>query len=189
MPYESVRVTDATGKNYGAKTTVAGQLVVQSRSSPRDANALGDAYSIVTEIDPNATDGDFFYMKNTNAVKDLVIYKIRASTASLDINVDIKVGVTGAPTSGTAIIPTSLKGGSSKQADVDCQFRIADMALTGGFVVDTLWIHTAFIGEQEYNWPSGIIVPPNTAMLLNSGTVDPTVNIDLVIFFYFRTAE
>jgi len=188
MSYESVRVTDATGKNYGAKTTDTGQLVVQARQSARDANALGNAYSVVTEIDSNAADGDFFYMRNTNAVMDLVIHKIRIQTGSVDTPVDIKVGCTGTPTSGTAIIPTTLKCGSGKQADVDCQYRIADMALTGGFVVDTLYVDKDFVGTQAFEWPAGIIVPPNTAMLLNS-SADPTADIEIVLFFHFRPAE
>lgn len=189
MSYQTVRVNDATGQGYVAGVNVSNQLEVQARQSARDANALGNAYSVVKEIDPNAADGDFFYMKNTNEVMDLVLHRIRINVGTTDTGVDVKVGVTGTPTGGTALVPTTLKCGSGKLANVDCQFRIADMVLTGGFVADTLWVDKDYVGSQVFEWPAGIIVPPNTAMLLNSRT-DPTGDtIDFTLFFHFRPTE
>ena len=148
------------------------------------ANENGDAYCAVVEADPNGLDKDFFYLKNLDD-KDLRIYKIRMSTGTLDIDVDIKIGVTGDPTTGTAVVPANMNAGSGKAADVTCEYRDEDMALTGGTVVDTLYIDKDFVGEQEFDYPAEIILPKNTALVFNNVGVDPTADIHCEVFFYF----
>jgi hypothetical protein len=105
---------------------------------------------------------------------------------TLDIDVDIKLGVTGSPTSGTAVTPANLKAGSGNAAVCTAEWRDADLALTGGTVVDTLYIDKDFIGEQEFNYPSGIILPPNQTMVFNCVGTDPTADINTVLFMYYH---
>lgn len=150
------------------------------------ANEDGNAYSVVFEADPNGTDIDFFYLKNTHATDDLVIHKIRMSTTAVDIDVDIKLGVTGTPTTGTAVVPANLKAGSGGVALVTAEWRDADMALTGGTVVDTLYIDKDFVGVQEFNYEGGLILPPNQALVFNNVGSDPTADINCVVFFYYH---
>jgi len=148
------------------------------------ANDLGNAYCAVFEADPNGTDIDFFYLKNLDD-RPLRIYKIRMSTGTADIDVDIKLGVTGDPTSGTTITPANMNAGSGNKADVTCEYRDDDLALTGGTVVDTLYIDKDFIGEQEFDYPAEIILPKNTALVFNNVGTDPTADINCEVFFYF----
>lgn len=151
------------------------------------ANDKGDAYCAVFEADPNGTDKDFFYLKNLDD-KDLRIYKIRMSTGTADIDVDVKIGVTGSPSSGTAVDPTNMNAlhGIDEQVRVTCEYRDEDLALTGGNVVDTLYIDKDFIGEQEFDYPAEIILPKNTALVFNCVGTDPTADINCEVFYYFH---
>lgn len=186
---ESVYIQDGTGETIGAKVNAANQLVVRARHSAADANALGNAYCAVIEADPNGLDQDFIYLKNTSSTMDLCIYKIRMSTGTASIDVDIKLGVTGTATTPTGVTPTNMNAGSTNAADCTCQYADTDLALTGGTVVDTLYINHTFIGEQEFDYPSDLILTPNTALVFNNVAVDPLADINSEIFFYFRLAE
>ena len=186
--YNMVAIKDGAGGGCSAEVNATNQLIVQSRHTARDANALGNAYCLVVEADPNGTDIDFIYIKNTSRM-DLCIYKIRMSTGTADIDVDIKIGCTGTPTSGTAVYPTNMNAGSAKVADCTCEYRDEDMALTGGTVIDTLYIDKDFVGEQEFDFPAEITLAPNTALLFNNVGTDPTADINSEIFMYFRKAE
>ncbi len=143
------------------------------------------AYSIIFEADPNGTDKDFFYLKN-NEEQLLIINKIRMSTPTLSIDVDIKLGVTGTPTSGTGVTPANNMAGSGKVLDVACEYRDEDLALTGGTVVDTLYINKDYVGEQEFDYPNGLILPENQALVFNCVGVDPTADINCVVFCYLH---
>lgn len=190
MSNQSVYIQDATASGgSGVKVTAANQMLVRARHSAEDANALGNAYSAVIEADPNGTDIDFIYLKNTHSSMDLCIYKIRMSTGTVDVDVDIKLGVTGTATTPTAVTPTNMNAGSGNNADVTCSYRDADLALTGGVVVDTLYVDKDFVGEQEFDYPSDIILTPNTALVFNCVGADPLADINTEIFFYFRPGE
>lgn len=175
-------------KGYKADVNENLELFVKSLSQTpmQRANENGDAYCAVFEADPNGTDKDFFYLKNLDD-KDLKIYKIRMSTGTADIDVDIKIGVTGDPTSGTAVNPMNMnaKYNADAQNRVTCQYRDEDLALTGGTVVDTLYIDKDFIGEQEFDYPAEIILPKGTALVFNCVTTDPTADINTEVFYYF----
>jgi len=179
-------IIESASKGYKAEVNKSGEITVKSVSQTMmaKANDNGDAYCAVFEADPNGLDKDFFYLKNLDDM-DLRIYKIRMSTGTADIDVDIKIGVTGDPTSGTAVVPANMKAGG-KAANVTCEYRDEDMALTGGTVVDTLYIDKDFIGEQEFGYPAEIILPKNTALVFNNVGVDPTADINCEVFFYFN---
>ena len=58
------------------------------------------------------------------------------------------------------------------------------MALTGGTTVDTLYLDKDFVGEQVWDYPGGIILPQNAAMVLHTDT-DPTADINSTTYFYY----
>ncbi len=181
MSFTVANIVGPSGKT--ADVTDQGQLLVDTRNAGLIACQNGDAFSLVIEADPNGTDQDFIYLENLDA-RDLVITKIRMSTGTLDIDVDIKLDVTGTPGSGTAVVGANLRAGGAS-ANIHCEYRDEDLALTGGTVVDTLYIDKDFVGEQEFDYPSGIILPKSRAMVFNCVAVDPTADIKTVIFFHF----
>jgi hypothetical protein len=183
----TMKIDDGTGSQRQAEVTTLNRLATDAMAMhpAAVANRRGDAYCAVFEADPNGTDIDFFYLKNEDTEKDLIIYKIRMSTGTADVDVDIKLGVTGSPTSGTVVTPSNMRTDSGA-ANVTAEYRDADLALTGGTVVDTLYIDKDFIGEQEFDYPAGIILPPGKAMVLNCVGTDPTADINTEMFFYFE---
>ena len=169
-------------------TSKAGQLLVDTTSPAVYAGQRGDVHVLPCTADPNAADCDFFYMKN-NDLRDLIIFHLRVYIAAgTDTAIAIKTGVTGTPTSGTAITPINLRTGGGT-ALVSSEFRIADMALTGGTTVETVWVDTSHIGEQAWDFESGIILPHDTALVFNAATDVVGNSLITQTFFYFADPE
>ncbi len=143
-----------------------------------------DAYAVPFEQDAGAVTADFFYLKNTNS-KNLFIYRLKMYTPTLDNEVDIVIGVTGSPTAGTAIVPVNLYAGG-KAADVACEGKDGDMALTGGKKLTRLLLDKDFVGEQVWHFEAPIILPPDTSMVLHC-IIDPTADIDGTLYFFFES--
>ncbi len=173
------------GNTYTAEVTKEDRLRVDSASHTPGhiAAEFQDAYTIYFAQDSGAVTSDFFYLKNTSD-RNLVVDEIRLFTPTLDVQVSITTGVTGTPTSGTAIVPINMFTGG-KAARVVCEGRDGDMALTGGNVLDVLFLDKDFIGQQSWKFSTPIIMPPDTAMVLNND-IDPTADIDGTVFFYFE---
>ncbi len=175
------------GNTYTAEVTSDDRLKVSASSHNPAAIAAErqDAFSIPFEQDSGTTvPADFFYLKNTSS-KNLMIYRLKLYTPSVDTEIDVKTGVTGSPTSGTAIIPVNLFTGG-KAADVTCEGRDDDMNLTGGNTVTKLFLDKDFVGEQVWHFEAPIILPPDTAMILVNAGADPTADIDGTLYFYFE---
>ena len=173
------------GNTYTAEVTKEDRLKTDSASHTPGhiAGEIQDAYAVYFAQDSGAVTSDFFYLKNTSD-RNLVIDKIKLYTPTLDIQVSITTGVTGTPTSGTALVPVNMYTGG-RAARVDCEGRDGDMALTGGNTLDVLFLDKDFVGQQVWEYPAPIIMPPDTAMGLNNA-IDSTADIDGTVFFYFE---
>ncbi len=176
------------GNTFTAEVTKQSRLQTDNKTPLEIAVDNQDAYAVIFEQDSGAVTSDFFYLKNTSA-KNLKIYKIMLHTITLDVDIAITTGVTGTPTAGTALTPANLLAGG-KAADVDCQGKDGDMALTGGSTVDLLYLHQrasgeVYVGGQTWKYPAPITLPPNTAMVLNVN-IDPTADVDGTLYFYFE---
>jgi len=174
------------GNTYTAEVTSQNRLKTDNKTPLEIAVDNQDAFAVPYAQDSGAVTSDFFYLKNTSA-RNLKIYKISSYTTTLDVEVSITTGVTGSPTTGTAITPINLYAGG-KAADVTCEGRDGDMALTGGSVVDVLFVDKDFVGIQEWDYPAPILLPPNTAMVMNVN-IDPTADVEGTLFFYFEDVE
>jgi len=180
MSLESINLTGVNG--VMVPTSEDGQLLVDTRAAALYAAQKGDAYTIVGAADTSAVTSDFFYLKNHD-VRDLVIYKIKMYTPTLDLTISIKTGVTGDPDTGTAVTPANVIVGGSA-ANVTCEQRDGDMALTGGTTVDTCYLDKDFVGEQVWEYPSGVILPHNGTMVYYVN-IDPTADISTTTYFYY----
>lgn len=179
-----------TGNTYTAEVTSDERLQTDNKSPAQIAAENQDAYIATVESDPSATDDDFFYLKNTSS-KNLHIHKLtlwQDPTAAAIQVIYVKTGVTGSPGTGTAIVPANVYAGG-KAASVVCEFRDGDLALVGGITVDKIHYETSATEttgqEITKEFAETIILPPNTAMVLNN-LFDPTsYSIDMSIHFYF----
>jgi len=147
-----------------------------------------EAYCALIQSDPSAADADFFYLKN-NSDKNLIIYKIKGwldATATGVVEVSIKLGVTGDPTTGTSLVPANANAGSGNVADVTCEQKDGDMALVGGTTFDIVRIDPAAIGEQVFNYPGGILLRKNATLIFNNDIDPVSYDIDMSVYFYFH---
>ena len=181
------------GNTHTAEVTSEDRLKVDSSAHNPAAIAANkqNAYIAVVASDPSATDADFFYLKNTSGL-NLKIYKItmyQVTAAAAEQEISIKTGVTGTPTSGTAVVPINLFTGG-KAADVTCEQRDGDMALTGGNTLDIIRYETSVTEStgQELirNYEAHIILPPDTALVFNNSVDPTTTDIDMSVHFYFE---
>lgn len=148
------------------------------------AGDLGNCYSALIAADSGAVTCDFFYLKNKDD-KILRIYKIKAHTITLDVQISITVGVIGTPTAGSEITPVNALVGSGNIADVVCEQKAGNMDLTGGSVYDILFLDKDYVGEQEWTFPGEIALLKNQALVFNND-IDPTADIDMTVYFYFH---
>ncbi len=180
MSLESINIAGLNG--VMVPTDDDGQLLVDTRHAALYAAQNGDAYTIVGAADTQAVTSDFLWLKNHDR-RDLVIYKIKMYTPTLDLTISVKIGVTGSNTGGTVLAPANVRVGGAA-ADVTCFQEDGDMALTGGTTVDTLYLDKDFIGEQVWEYPGGIILPQNAAMVYYVN-IDPTADISTTTYFYY----
>ena len=171
------------GNTYTAEVTSQSRLQTDNKTPLEIAVDNQDAYAVPFEQDSGAVTSDFFYLKNTSN-RNLKIFKLEMYTPTLDVEIDLKTGVTGSPTSGTAITPINLYTGG-KSADVTCEGRDGDMALTGGNTVTKMFLDKDFVGAQVWTFEAPVLLPPNTAMVLHVN-IDPTADVDGTLFFYFE---
>ncbi len=181
------------GNTYTAEVTSEDRLKTDAKAEhpAHVAAETQNAYIVVVASDPSATDADFFYLKNTSSlnlkIHKITMYQVTAAAAAQEIS--IKTGVTGTPTSGVAIVPINLFTGG-KAADVTCEQKDGDMALTGGSTVDIIRYETSVTestGQEivrDYQGP--ITLPPDTAMVFNNSTDPTTTDIDMSVHFYFE---
>ena len=181
-------VNDANGTPQKVNDSGFALAVCASMGFSAHAADEGQAYSVIVAADPNGTDQDFFYLKN-NDDKPLRIYKIEGYTASTtaDQIVSVKLGVTGTPTSGTAITPVNAVCGSGNVADVTCEYRDEDLALTGGNTYCNLYLDKDTTSRQvTYDFPAEIVLMKNQALVFNNDTDPVGTDINLTVYFYFH---
>jgi hypothetical protein len=157
-----------------------GYVIVETEEE--NAIARGSAYKILFEADPGGTDIDFFYLKN-NEDEDLHICDVKLQTPTLDIDIDVLVGVTGTPTAGTGVVPVNRRVGDGNTLDVDCEYKAGDLNMTGGTLIDTINLE-AVPGDETFDL--GIVLPKNATMCFNCKTTDPTAVIRVMLCVYLH---
>jgi hypothetical protein len=153
---------------------------VITETEAENAVERGEAYSILFEADPGGTDQDFFYLKN-NEDESLHIHAVSLQTPTLDIDIDILVGVTGSPTAGTEITPANWHAPHGNTLDVTAEYKAGDLDMTGGTLLDTINLE-AVPGDKYF--PLGLILAKNGTMCFNCKTTDPTAVIRVVLYLF-----
>lgn len=178
-------VNDPNG--HPLKVKENGFALIYSAAMPIEAHAGddGDCYSVVIEADTGAVTCDFFYLKNLSD-STLRVYRIRAKAQATDTEVQIITGVSGNPIGGTELLPVNALIGSGNLADIICEQRAAgDMDLTGGDIFDRLFLDSAVVGEQVYNYSGEIALLKNQALVLYA-PLDTTGNVNFSMHFYYH---
>ena len=162
-----------------------GFAVTKTFSMPMEAHAGddGDTYTMVSTGDPGGADQDIVYIKNSSDMA-LRIYGIKVY-CTVDVQLALKVGVTGDPTAGTAATPVNALVGSGNLAEGTFEYKAGDMALTGGSVFDNIFVDVSINTQTKDIYSGEIALLKNQTFIINSVT-DPNASVEITIFFYYH---
>ncbi len=163
-----MKIQDGTGSNYEAKVDSNKRLNTFSVSvdTQHDVNHnTGECYSIVVSKTPTGAADVFLYVKNTSE-DDLVITSLKLYTASAE-SVQIKLGDTGTPVSGSTNAPVNRNTDSGKTFSGTVLDGVNITGLSGGAVVDEVFGSTTM---NKWGWSSGLILPKNGILSLYAVT-------------------
>jgi len=165
-------------RDNGYALTYAASLSMAAHSGDE-----GKTYSMISTGDPGGSDQDIVYIKNSSD-EELRIYNIKAYCTA-DVQLALKVGVTGSPTSGTTATPVNALVGSGETASGTFEYRAGDLAMTGGSTFDNLFIDASISPHVEQVYDGEIALNKNQTFAINAVT-DPNASVVITIFFYYH---
>lgn len=160
-------ILDGTGAGYRAKinsmnmlSTLSASVSLQHYINHKDR----EAFSIVVQQTPTATDDCFFYLKNSDNM-DMNLWNVCLYCAAAEA---IEIwSVTGAAV-GTDYVPVNFTVGSGKQAQATCK---VGNDITGLTKVKLMKRYRLKAGEQvSFEINSGIIIPEDQAIAVYAVT-------------------
>ena len=179
-----MRIEDGKGKNGDASVSSAQRLNVSAKTRDRLFYISRDDEAAYNAVMPtfNAAAGNYvFYIKNTSSTKNLYMHTIEYH--SIEAVAWRVWTVTGTAAGGTAIIPTNLNLGSGRTAEASCMGGGA--TITGLTLGAQIGVHrTQATGEAGMDWGEGLILAPNTAIMIeyDAGTTG-LCEIDCIFHF------
>jgi hypothetical protein len=165
-----MKIEDGKGKNGDASVSSVQRLNVSAKSKNRlfyISRDDGLAYNAVMPSFSAAAGNYVFYLKNTSTSQNLMMNSIEYHSVEA---VHWKVfQVTGTAAGGTTITPTGLNLGKTLTAPVICMGGGAN--ITGLTIGSQIGTHrTQATGEAGMDWGGGLILAPNTAIVVEYDT-------------------
>lgn len=171
-----------TGKKAGITNTNLLRVLSYNLEFEHYANhTLNSAYSVVFNQTPD-DNGTFLYLKNTDD-DDLSVSAITIYCDTTGI-VEVRLGQTGTPVNGTDLTPTNRTSGTADTAECDCESGNNITGLSGGNLIDRIFCLGTY-GSKKYAWRSGLLLPKNTTLTLNTQENSP-VEIWGTLSIYFH---
>jgi len=181
-----MKIQDGKGKNGDMSVSSSQRGNVSAKTRDRFFYISRDDGLAFNAIMPSfsAAAGDYvMYIKNTSADKNMYMNHIEYHSAEA---VTWRVWqVTGTAAAGTTITPANLNLGSGRPAEATVMGGGA--TITGLTLGKQIGTHrTAVTGEGEMTWGGGLILSPNTAIMIEyeAGT---TGLCELDLLFHFET--
>lgn len=177
-------IEDGKGKSGNMSVSAAQRGNVSSKSKNRLFYISRDDGLAFNAIMPsfNAVAGNYvFYIKNTASDKNMYINHIEFH--SVEAAVWKVFQVTGTAAAGTAITAVNLNLGSGRPAESTIMGGGA--TITGLTVGNQIGTHrTTALSESEMDWGGGLILSPNTAIMVeyDTGTTG-LIEIDCLVHF------
>ena len=181
-----MKIEDGKGKNGDMSVSVSQRGNVSAKTKNRLFYVSRDDGLAFNAVMPtfSAAAGEYvFYIKNTSADKNMMINHIELHSVEA---VHWKFfEVTGTAAAGTAITPSNLNLGSGRQAEATCMGGGA--TITGLTLGKQLGSHrTEATGEAGMDWGGGLILSPNTAIVVEYDT-GTTGLCEIDCLFHFET--
>ena len=181
-----MRIEDGKGKNGDCSVSQAQRLNVSAKTRDRMYYVSRDDEQAFNAVMPtfSASNGEYvFYLKNTSSTKNIFMHTIEYHSLQA---VHWKVfQCTGTAAGGTVIIPTNMNLGSGRLAEATCMGGGA--TITGLTITAQIGTHrTEATSEAEMNWGGGLILAPNTAIVVEYDT-GTTGLCEIDCIFHFET--
>ncbi|MCP4569088.1 MAG: hypothetical protein GY841_16055 [FCB group bacterium] len=166
-------IKDGTGKGYLAKVNDENMLDCWSVCESVEHHSNHDekqAYHVLFNKTATGAGDCIFYAKNDSDT-DLIVEGFWFRVASAE-QVQIKIGDTGTPASGTTITPVNNNAGSSNAAEGTFEHGTDITGLSGGSVVEKYWLTST--ASEMFNFEQDIVLPKNLTLTIYvvSGSVD-----------------
>lgn len=140
-----------------------------------------ESYSIIVSKTPTGAGDCFLYLKNTDD-DDIIVNSITLYAAS-DESVQIKLGDSGTTAGGSANTPVNRNTGTGNTAECDCEDGVDITGLSGGSVVEDIFIDGA-TSAKKYRWDSSLILKKNGVLTLYAVTGAIAIKATLSISFH-----
>jgi len=165
-----MKIEDGKGKNGDASVSQAQRLNVSSKTRSRLFYISRDDEQAFNAVMPtfNGVSGNYvYYLKNTSSTKNIFLHALEYHSVQA---VHWKVWqVTGVAAGGTEIIPANLNLGSGRLAEATCMGGGA--TITGLTLGNQIGTHrTQATGESSMDFGEGLILAPNTAIMIEYDT-------------------
>ena len=177
-----MKIEDGTGSGQAAEVK-GGKLrtysVIEDSQSHANEEGAG-AFSILIDQATADVNDQFFYIKNTGA-NDLQITSMKGFV-SADTEIKVLMGVTGTPTSGSALTPANRNAGSAVTISGTIE-QGANIQMTGGTPVDLFRMDSDLTGLFKISWGSSLILPKNGTLCLESSAA-ATINLTVSCYLH-----
>jgi len=181
-----MRINDGKGKNGDASVSSVQRLNVSAKTKNRLFYISRDDGLAFNAVMPtfSAAAGEYvYYLKNTSSDKNIFINSVEYH--SVEAVVWKVFSVTGTAAGGTVITPTNINLGSGRQAEATVMGGGA--TITGLTTVAQIGTHrTQATGEASMDWGGGLILAPNTAIMVEYDT-GTTGLCEIDCLFHFET--
>ena len=181
-----MKIEDGKGKNGDCSVSAVQRLNVSAKTRDRLFYISRDDEQAYNAVMPSfsAAAGEYvFYIKNISSSRNLYMHSLEYHSVQA---VHWKVhSCTGTAAGGTVITPSNLNLGSGRSAEATCMGGTA--TITGLTLTAQIGTHrTEALGESGMNFGNGLILAPNTAIVVeyDSGTTG-LCEIDCI--FHFET--
>lgn len=177
------------GKGTGVQAQVDGQnrLMTSSVVIPEIHSVNinnGRTYSLVVNQTPSGANKCFAYIKNTSAIRMLILDAINLSAAGAE-TVQIKFGDVGTAVGTTG---TAVNRNTSSAYTPDATIVVGNdiTGVSGGSLIDQ-YVTVANQTSMKYHWDSGLIL--GTSGVVSFYAVAGSIAIKMTLSLYFQEAD
>jgi len=179
-------IEDGQGKGKTAGVTTENMLKVEAVTQTLEHHASqdhGTAFQYSWQQTPTGAGDCFLYIKNLDDI-DMVVEGLKLRAAGAE-QVEVKLGDAGTPAAGTDRTLINCNAGSGKTADVTFQTGNDITGLSGGNVVERIYVPNG-TESKYYNFEQDIIIPKNNVLTLYA--VTGGIEIDGTFICHFHKA-
>lgn len=161
--------------------TGLGILLTSSSKMNEYASTQGNTFRVVILETPSLGTSVFYYLKNTDPTRSLILDMVRAvcPAATAVERIVVRLGDTGAPAGGVAIPLTNVNTGSTNAALATSQGAAAITGLVAGSAVDRIYLSSG----TPVTASEPLVLAPGGVLTLSTVTGGTALEVILEAFY------